>query len=154
MEIFPKPTMICVLFQSKCLLSWQKMMFSLRKTTTTFRLPELCFKNKRRMLAQFQLVTKIESSWYISDDEQEEKREITSQRKKRSKLGCTTGKEIAPLPLSAGLLHLQDFFFLERTGELRINILRRKKGVEAPGDTVMGLCHALTTDAYRLLQRD
>ena len=36
------------------------------------------------------------------------------------------------------------FFFLKRAGELRINILRKKGGVQTPGDTIRGLCHALT----------
>jgi hypothetical protein len=36
------------------------------------------------------------------------------------------------------------FFSLEHAGELRINILRRKRGVITPGDTVRGLYHALT----------
>jgi hypothetical protein len=34
--------------------------------------------------------------------------------------------------------------FLERARELRINILRRKKGVKSPDDTIRGLYHALT----------
>jgi len=36
------------------------------------------------------------------------------------------------------------FFFLKCAGELRINILRRKGGVETPGETLRGLYHALT----------
>jgi len=45
-------------------------------------------------------------------------------------------------------------FFLECIGELRINILRRKRGVEPLSHTVWGLYHALTMDSCRLLKID
>ena len=48
----------------------------------------------------------------------------------------------------------REFFFSRTRRRAAHQYIKKKKGVETQGDTVMGLYNALTTDAYRLLQID